>query len=60
MLSVFCKMPIMPTDNMGNLRRQLMLRIVLSVFQFRVNKRCVRAMGTCARSVRDHLGGTSS
>ncbi len=40
MCSIFCKMPIQPMTKMGHLRQLFMLRIILSVFQFRVNKRC--------------------
>lgn len=39
MLSVFCKVPITPMTTMGHLRQLLMIRTILSVFQFRVTKR---------------------
>jgi len=43
MCSIFCKMPIQPMTKMGHLRQLFMLRIILSVFQFRVNKRYAEA-----------------
>lgn len=39
MLSVFCKLPIQPTSSMAHLKQALMMRIILSVFQFRINGR---------------------
>ncbi|KAG2437818.1 hypothetical protein HXX76_005438 [Chlamydomonas incerta] len=41
MLSVFCKLPIQPMTRMAHLKQLLMLRIILSVFQFRINGRYV-------------------
>ncbi|GLC34133.1 hypothetical protein PLESTB_000841000 [Pleodorina starrii] len=41
MLSVFCKLPIQPLTEMAHLKQLLMLRIILSVFQFRINGRYV-------------------
>jgi len=38
-LSIFCKLAIQPVTTFEDLRRLLMLRIVLQSFQFRVNKR---------------------
>jgi len=43
MLSVFCKVPITPMTTMAHLRQLLMIRTILSVFQFRVTKRYVAA-----------------
>uniref|UniRef100_A0A6U0W9G0 Mitochondrial processing peptidase n=1 Tax=Polytomella parva TaxID=51329 RepID=A0A6U0W9G0_9CHLO len=43
MLTLFCKLPIQPMTRMGDLRVLLMLRIILSVFQFRINGRYVQA-----------------
>ncbi len=40
-LSVFCKLPIAGMTKMADLRRMFLIRIILSVFQFRINKRCV-------------------
>lgn len=45
MLSVFCKLPIQSMTRMAHLKQLLMLRIILSVFQFRINGRCVRKLG---------------
>ena len=56
MLSVFCKLPIQPMTHMAHLRQLLMLRILLSVFQFRINGRCVRA-GTAAGGRRGARAG---
>lgn len=39
MLSVFCKLPILPMTQMQHLRQSFMMRILLSVFQFRVHGR---------------------
>ncbi len=39
MLSVFCKLPIVPMSKMEHLQRMFLIRVLLSVFQFRVNKR---------------------
>ncbi|KAG2497394.1 hypothetical protein HYH03_004550 [Edaphochlamys debaryana] len=41
MLSVFCKLPIQPMTRMVHLKHLLLLRIILSVFQFRINGRYV-------------------
>lgn len=41
MLSIFCKLPIRQVQTMKDLKDLLMLRIVLSVFQFRINARYV-------------------
>lgn len=38
-LSIFCKLAVQPISTYEDLRRLLMLRIVLQSFQFRVNKR---------------------
>jgi hypothetical protein len=40
-LSVFCKLPVAGMTKMADLRRMFLIRIILSVFQFRINKRCV-------------------
>ncbi|GIL94695.1 hypothetical protein Vretimale_918 [Volvox reticuliferus] len=40
-LSVFCKLPIQPMTDMVHLKQLLILRIILSVFQFRINGRYV-------------------
>lgn len=42
-LSIFCKLPIQPMTTMEDLRRAFMVRILLSVFQFRINARYVAA-----------------
>lgn len=42
-LSLFCKLPIQPLTTMQDLRRAFMVRILLSVLQFRVNARYVEA-----------------
>ena len=42
MCSIFCKVPIQPMTKMAHLQQMFMLRIILSVFQFRVNKRWVK------------------
>lgn len=42
-LSVFCKLPIRPMTTMHDLRRAFMVRILLSVMQFRINARYVAA-----------------
>lgn len=42
-LSIFCKLPIQPMTTMQDLRRAFMVRILLSVFQFRINARYVAA-----------------
>ncbi len=39
MLSVFCKLPIQSMTRMAHLKQLLMMRIILSVFQFRINGR---------------------
>ena len=39
MLSIFCKLPILPMTRMEHLRQSFMMRILLSVFQFRVHGR---------------------
>ena len=39
MLSVFCKMPTRSVTSMGGLRRAFIVRLILSVFQFRLNGR---------------------
>ena len=39
MLSVFCKLPVQPIITEGGLQYLLMLRIILSVLQFRINAR---------------------
>lgn len=39
MLSIFCKLPILPMTQMQHLRQSFMMRILLSVFQFRVHGR---------------------
>lgn len=41
MLSVFCKLPIQSMTRMAHLKQLLMMRIILSVFQFRINGRYV-------------------
>lgn len=38
-LSLFCKMPIMPIVNMGDLRYGFIVRIIIAVLQFRVSRR---------------------
>lgn len=42
-LSVFCKVPVRPMTTMQDLRRAFMVRILLSVMQFRINARYVAA-----------------
>ncbi|KAG7669392.1 hypothetical protein Ndes2526B_g05713 [Nannochloris sp. 'desiccata'] len=42
-LSVFCKVPVRPMSTMQDLRRAFMVRILLSVMQFRINARYVAA-----------------
>jgi predicted Zn-dependent peptidase len=42
-LSVFCKLPVRPMGTLGDLRRAFIARVLLSVFQFRVNARYVAA-----------------
>lgn len=42
MLSIFCKLPIRSISTMDDLRRAFMVRILLSVLQFRINGRYVR------------------
>jgi len=39
MLSVFCKLPIQEIHSMEDLRRAFIVRLILSVFQFRMNGR---------------------
>ncbi|KAK9810226.1 hypothetical protein WJX72_007002 [[Myrmecia] bisecta] len=43
MLSLFCKLPIQPVTHIRDLRRAFMVRILLSVLQFRINGRYVTA-----------------
>jgi len=43
MLTLFCKLPIQPMSRMAHLRQLLMIRIMLSVFQFRINGRYMDA-----------------
>eukprot|EP00798_Chlamydomonas_sp_ICE-L_P019762 gene19762-26456_t len=43
MLSIFCKLPVQPMTTMGHMRQLIMTRIIVSVFQFRVNARYVEA-----------------
>ncbi|GAX77204.1 hypothetical protein CEUSTIGMA_g4650.t1 [Chlamydomonas eustigma] len=38
-LSIFCKLPILSMTKMEHLRQSLMMRLILSVFQFRVHGR---------------------
>ena len=38
-LSLFCKLPIASTVTMQNLKWMVMKRIIMSVFQFRINGR---------------------
>ncbi|KAL4457809.1 hypothetical protein ABPG75_012674 [Micractinium tetrahymenae] len=42
-LSIFCKLPVLPINTLEDLRRGFMVRILLSVLQFRVNARYVEA-----------------
>lgn len=49
-------MPILPMTKAGHLRQLFMLRIILSVFQFRVNKRWV-GVCACAVGLRGELSG---
>ena len=42
-LSIFCKLPVLPISTLEGLRRGFMVRILLSVLQFRVNGRYVEA-----------------
>ena len=42
-LSIFCKLPVLPISTLDGLRRGFMVRILLSVLQFRVNGRYVEA-----------------
>lgn len=39
MLSVFCKLPLIPMTRVEHLQHQVMIRIILSAFQFRINAR---------------------
>eukprot|EP00798_Chlamydomonas_sp_ICE-L_P027064 gene27064-2297_t len=43
MLSIFCKLPIQPMTTMGHMKQMLMMRIILSVYQFRINTRYIQA-----------------
>jgi predicted Zn-dependent peptidase len=40
-LSIFCKLPIRPMTTLDDLKRAFLIRVLLSVFQFRVNARYV-------------------
>lgn len=42
-LSVFCKLPVRPMTTLEDLKRAFAIRVLLSVFQFRVNARYVEA-----------------
>lgn len=42
-LSIFCKLPVRPMVSMSDLRRMFITRILVSVFQFRINVRYVDA-----------------
>jgi hypothetical protein len=53
MLSVFCKLPIQPMTKMEHLKQMLIVRIILSVFQFRINDRCGP---TCTKRGRTRSG----
>ena len=44
-LSLFCKLPIASTVTMQNLKWMVMKRIIMSVFQFRINGRRVSGEG---------------
>lgn len=42
-LSIFCKLPIQPMKTLDDLKRAFMVRVMLSVMQFRINARYVAA-----------------
>lgn len=42
-LSIFCKLPVQPMKTLDDLKRAFMVRIMLSVMQFRINARYVAA-----------------
>lgn len=43
MLSVYCKLPIKSMTDLEGLRRMVIIRLILSAFQFRINKRYVES-----------------
>ena len=43
MLSVFCKLPVQPVDTLEGVKHALVVRLLLSVWQFRVGRRYVAA-----------------
>lgn len=42
-LSIFCKLPVQPMKTLDDLKRAFMVRVMLSVMQFRINARYVAA-----------------
>ena len=43
MLSVFCKLPVQPVDTLEGVKHAFVVRLLLSVWQFRVGRRYVAA-----------------